>query len=317
VHRRAVVLHYLGDLPVDEIASELGVPRGTVLSWLHRSRVRLADLLREDAIPVRPAPAPERVVAKTKRRRTTRLAAAIAALLTGATAAAAAVPAIVANLPHPVTRIEEVVWTGGTITLPATTDAEAHECPTGRRDIEDGSSTEPVGYGRIEPQSTSPSEWTALWIDGSSAIYGDLTGDGVNEAVLLVDCDNGTDFANPATLIRRQHLLVITRRGGRLVALGYLGPRFARIIDYRIENGAVRAWFKPTSTMIGDSLGRVDAPKYGASFAWDGRSMRQVAGPTQVGGIPFNLSDHDPTDFAALDDRFQGVSGRRRPGIAG
>ena len=43
--RRAIVLHYLGDLPVADVASELGVPRGTVLSWLHRGRARLAELL--------------------------------------------------------------------------------------------------------------------------------------------------------------------------------------------------------------------------------------------------------------------------------
>ena len=40
--RRVVVLHYIADLPVAEIATGLGVPRGTVLSWLHRGRTQLA-----------------------------------------------------------------------------------------------------------------------------------------------------------------------------------------------------------------------------------------------------------------------------------
>lgn len=45
--RQAVVLHYLGDLPVAEVAMQLGAPRGTVVSWLARARVQLATLLSE------------------------------------------------------------------------------------------------------------------------------------------------------------------------------------------------------------------------------------------------------------------------------
>ena len=40
--RRAIVLHYLAGIPVVEVAADLGVPRGTVLSWLHRGRAKLA-----------------------------------------------------------------------------------------------------------------------------------------------------------------------------------------------------------------------------------------------------------------------------------
>lgn len=43
--RRAVVLHYLADLSVADIAAEEGVPVGTVKSWLHRGRTALAGLL--------------------------------------------------------------------------------------------------------------------------------------------------------------------------------------------------------------------------------------------------------------------------------
>jgi RNA polymerase sigma-70 factor (sigma-E family) len=45
--REAVVLHYLADLGVAEIADELGIPEGTVKSRLSRARARLADLLDE------------------------------------------------------------------------------------------------------------------------------------------------------------------------------------------------------------------------------------------------------------------------------
>ncbi|MFD2765589.1 SigE family RNA polymerase sigma factor [Micromonospora eburnea] len=44
-HRRAVVLHYLADLSVTQIAEQEGVPEGTVKSWLHRGRVSLAEQL--------------------------------------------------------------------------------------------------------------------------------------------------------------------------------------------------------------------------------------------------------------------------------
>lgn len=50
--RRAVVLHYLGDLSVNDIAAQERVAPGTVKSWLHRGRAALAAALsdsREDA----------------------------------------------------------------------------------------------------------------------------------------------------------------------------------------------------------------------------------------------------------------------------
>lgn len=44
-HRRAVVLHYLADLTVSEIATREGVPINTVKSWLYRARGALATQL--------------------------------------------------------------------------------------------------------------------------------------------------------------------------------------------------------------------------------------------------------------------------------
>ncbi len=46
--RRAVVLHYLADLSIAEIAEREGVAAGTVKSWLHRARGALATQLRHD-----------------------------------------------------------------------------------------------------------------------------------------------------------------------------------------------------------------------------------------------------------------------------
>nr|WP_231921164.1 SigE family RNA polymerase sigma factor [Micromonospora auratinigra] len=52
-HRRAVVLYYLAELTVGEIAEECGVAPGTVKSWLHRARATLASRLADHG----PAPA--------------------------------------------------------------------------------------------------------------------------------------------------------------------------------------------------------------------------------------------------------------------
>jgi RNA polymerase sigma-70 factor, ECF subfamily len=43
--RRALVLHHLGGLSVSGIAEEMGVPEGTVKSWLSRARTRLSEEL--------------------------------------------------------------------------------------------------------------------------------------------------------------------------------------------------------------------------------------------------------------------------------
>jgi RNA polymerase sigma-70 factor (ECF subfamily) len=50
--RRAVVLHYIADLTVPEVAEREGVPEGTVKSWLHRARTALAAELNstDDAV---------------------------------------------------------------------------------------------------------------------------------------------------------------------------------------------------------------------------------------------------------------------------
>jgi RNA polymerase sigma-70 factor (ECF subfamily) len=46
--RRAICLHYLLDLPIAEIAVEVGVAEGTVKSWLSRGRAALADILGDE-----------------------------------------------------------------------------------------------------------------------------------------------------------------------------------------------------------------------------------------------------------------------------
>lgn len=46
--RRALVLHHIADLPVAQVAREVGAPEGTVKAWLSRGRTALALLLQEE-----------------------------------------------------------------------------------------------------------------------------------------------------------------------------------------------------------------------------------------------------------------------------
>jgi RNA polymerase sigma-70 factor, ECF subfamily len=49
--RVVLVLHYLADLPIDQIAAELRVPVGSVKAWLSRGRVSLAAAVAEQSEP--------------------------------------------------------------------------------------------------------------------------------------------------------------------------------------------------------------------------------------------------------------------------
>lgn len=50
--RQVIVLHYLSDMPVAEIAVFVGVAKGTVKSWLHRGRAALSTLLGTSEVEV-------------------------------------------------------------------------------------------------------------------------------------------------------------------------------------------------------------------------------------------------------------------------
>lgn len=54
-HRVVLVLHYLADLPVAQIAADLGCPEGSVKGWLSRGRVALAAAMSDDTMSRRTA----------------------------------------------------------------------------------------------------------------------------------------------------------------------------------------------------------------------------------------------------------------------
>jgi RNA polymerase sigma-70 factor (ECF subfamily) len=47
--RQALVLHHIADLPVQQVAAEVGCPEGTIKARLSRGRTALAALLSDDA----------------------------------------------------------------------------------------------------------------------------------------------------------------------------------------------------------------------------------------------------------------------------
>jgi RNA polymerase sigma-70 factor (ECF subfamily) len=47
--RQAIVLHHIADLPVHQVAVEVGVPTGTIKARLSRGRTALAALLADEA----------------------------------------------------------------------------------------------------------------------------------------------------------------------------------------------------------------------------------------------------------------------------
>ncbi len=67
--RQAVVMHYLSDIPVAEIATITGAAEGTVKSWLHRARTTLDSTLRDAEWPAAIPPGTDTARGTVRRRR--------------------------------------------------------------------------------------------------------------------------------------------------------------------------------------------------------------------------------------------------------
>lgn len=276
--REAIVLHHLVDLPVSEVAQEMGVPAGTVKSWLHRGRGELAGMLTEHSGGAAPIPSAE-VRARAARQRRLRHG-----VLTTATAAACVLavflvlqlvrpgglgpvppaqsptpgvplPSAPAPSPVPVTPvaaddpIRAVDWLHATITVPAEPG-----CPAGRLTLRTPpGSDSPSNAVANEPGQAFPQlAYSHLW-----TTYGDLTGDGRAEAVLRVTCSplevSGTDGV--------ARLLVVSRGAdGSLRGLGWLGQPDAVLLGFWIAGDVVYAETRPemsagTTHRTGQALG--------------------------------------------------------------
>jgi RNA polymerase sigma-70 factor (ECF subfamily) len=219
--RQAVVRHYLGDHPVADIAADLGVPRGTVLSWLHRARAALATRLADAPTPAVTPPPVRTIARRAARRRTGTVGAVVAAL-----AAAAAILVVGPLTPPPVASIVDVDWTDTAITLPARADRLG--CPTGALRVA------PAGDG--SGQVTAGGRTLTLHPEGRVA--GDLTNEGPTEVALQAQCTAGP----PASRWAGGFLLVATAgAGGTPAALGYAGPQGSTYSDVRVQPGVLTA----------------------------------------------------------------------------
>lgn len=269
--RQAIVLHHIADLPVEEVARELGAPRGTVLSWLHRGRQRLATLL-DDAEPVlaskasRPVPPLPDVRSRLKRRRAKRLALAIGVLSGTAAAVFAFLPSTDPVRP-PVDTIMEVNWADTTIDFPAGGDA----CPAGRKDIRPHAD----GVGMVPGPRDGKTD--PLFIDTRSVVFGDLTGDGEVEAIAQVWCSIAPP--DPDIEIRPEAwLLVVGMRPDRtLYGLGYVGPAGAHYLSYRVADGELLAQLQYES----ETVWTINAPGHVRTYRYDGETFRQTSGRTE------------------------------------
>jgi RNA polymerase sigma-70 factor (sigma-E family) len=88
-HREAIVMHYLADMPIEEVAQQLEAPLGSVKSWLHRGRSALAEALVIE-VPRISTPPAEQIIKRAQRRsrvRTAQIAAVTVVILAGGLAA--------------------------------------------------------------------------------------------------------------------------------------------------------------------------------------------------------------------------------------
>ncbi|WP_155374009.1 SigE family RNA polymerase sigma factor [Catellatospora vulcania] len=240
--RQAIVLHHLVDLPVSEVAREMGVPAGTVKSWLHRGRTELAALLGEHAHGDGGRVAPQDVRRRGDRRRQLRrggLAAATAAICAlvavfalqavradrtppppaqSPSPSPAALPSAPPPSPAPIAVISAddpirgVDWRGAVITVPP-----APGCPAGRLTFR-------TATDEGSPWVTSGSGFPQLRFDPVDVTHVDLTGDGRAEAVLRTGCMSDNETSGDGG----SQLLVVTREAdGTLRGLGWAGERGA------------------------------------------------------------------------------------------
>ncbi|WP_326559801.1 hypothetical protein [Micromonospora sp. NBC_01796] len=170
--------------------------------------------------------------------------------------------------------ITGVDWARTVIDLP--TDSGIG-CPTGRQHLQ------PV----VELMVPSGFAWAPadedrgkLLVSRSEISYGDLTGDGVPEAVLNVRCGplSAHDLRND---LPGGRLLVVTMRADHsLAGLGFAGQPGARHLSFEVADGALVAevWYAQTERGIsGPSL---YAPPHSRSYRWDGARFVQAAGRT-------------------------------------
>ncbi|GHJ46244.1 hypothetical protein Cs7R123_35860 [Catellatospora sp. TT07R-123] len=259
--RQAIVLHHLVDLPVGDVAREMGVPTGTVKSWLSRGRAELAVLL-ADPQAGRRAPAPEVRRRGEQQRRVRRGA------LAGAVTAVVAVLALLGldlfgpRGHQPVPPAESPSPSVTATPSPSGPAVPGPSLPPLGRPVGDdpigrvdwGSATiggvpaqQGCASGRLAFRNSgegyvSGTAYPRTGISPDTVVYGDLTGDGRAEAVLYAYCKKDAEDSLDA----EGQLLAVTRdSGGALRALGWVGIRGALFPGFWIAGGVVNVEMHP------------------------------------------------------------------------
>ncbi len=206
--REAIVWHHLADLPVQQVAEQMQVPVSTVKTWLRRGREVMA---RELAVNLRvavTAPELEEVAKRADSRRRGRVTvAAVVALVVVLTAVLGVVQLLRGKRSAPPVRpspsasqaddpIRALDWSRATMTLTPV-------CAGGKALT---FSPEPnTGFATAQAGQTSVS------FRPEEIVYGDVTGDGWEEALIRVACG-----------VVASDLILVTRVGDRLEGLMWL-----------------------------------------------------------------------------------------------
>lgn len=184
---------------------------------------------------------------------------------------------------HPVNDpIAAIDWYRTTIELPAQPG-----CPSGAVRLRPGEG----GVGADAP--VGPSGWPRIMLDPGTVVFGDLTGDGRPEAILAAGCSSSEEESGDG----EGQLLVVTREGDRLRALGWVGPRGAIYVGWWVAAGRLYLDVHPWHTDWGYSLGAAQA------YHWLGGRFVPIDVRQEFPGIVPAAGRGPAVDLAAVSDR--------------
>ncbi|HZM82071.1 MAG TPA: SigE family RNA polymerase sigma factor [Candidatus Limnocylindrales bacterium] len=282
--REAIVLHYLVDLPLAEVAEQMRAPVGTVKSWLHRGRTALAEELRIDFREAVVPPGAEQVFKTVKNRSRVRTTAAlllvvmlvigVVALSRFAQGSPEPIP-IDSPTPAPSSTVDDpmaaVDWTRTTLDFRVTTTG----CPSGwaKFAAADG------GASTSKDRSTYPA--ATLWPE--KVAVGDLDGDGLAEAAVSMFCRRSPESDD----VPEQLLVVKRAADGSLATVAISDVRRNLTLTAWILDGVIYMDSIPR-----DSVGGRRTPGQVEAFRMDGTVLRAVDPADRYPPINvLNLSD--------------------------
>lgn len=267
--REAIVLHYLMDLPLAEVADQMSVPVGTVKSWLHRGRTALAEDLRVDLDEAVVTPGSAQVFKTMKNRhrvRTTATLLLVMMLVIGVLALsrfAGGSPEptpIESPTPAPSSTVDDpmaaVDWTRATVNF-LVADVV---CPNGKATFtpaEAGASTS----GKSEPV------YPEATLMPKKIAVGDLDGDGFAEAAVPMFCRRSAEADDVA-----EQLLVVKRTAdGTLATVAISEQRRNLTLSAWILDGVIYLDSIPR-----DSVGGRRTPGQVEAWRMEGPVLRAV-----------------------------------------